>query len=127
LVNDISIASNEQASKISQINQGIIQVSKIVQTNSATSEEIAAASEELASQAEVLKKQVSRFNLKKGQMPSYFSYKGINNIDPNLLKMLEDMHDREKINNDMTDENSHEPVLSNSKEIEINGNDFGKY
>lgn len=60
-------------------------------------------------------------------MPSYFSYKGINNIDPNLLKMLEDMHDREKINNDMTDENSHEPVLSNSKEIEINGNEFGKY
>ena len=64
MVNDISIASNEQASKISQINQGIIQVSKIVQTNSATSEEIAAASEELASQAEVLKNRFQDLTLK---------------------------------------------------------------
>jgi len=65
LVNDITDASNEQASGIEQINQGIMQVSHVVQANSATSEEGAAASEELASQAELLKDIVGRFKLKK--------------------------------------------------------------
>ena len=37
LVNEIAAASNEQAVGIEQINQGIVQVSDVVQTNSATS------------------------------------------------------------------------------------------
>ena len=64
-INQISIASTEQAEGIAQINQGVMQVSNVVQTNSATAEESAAASEELASQAEVLKEQVNQFNLKR--------------------------------------------------------------
>ena len=63
LVNDIAMASNEQAAGITQINQGIMQVSQVVQTNSATSEESAAASEELSNQAELLKGQVGKFKL----------------------------------------------------------------
>ena len=39
LVNDIAVASNEQALGIEQVNQGIMQVSQVVQANSATSEE----------------------------------------------------------------------------------------
>ena len=51
-------------------------------------------------------------------MPSYFSYKGINNIDPKSSEVcLRTCMTEKKINNDMTDENSREPVLSNSKEI----------
>lgn len=65
LVSDIKIASNEQAAAIDQINQGIIQVSDVVQKNSSTSEESASASEELSSQEEMLKQMVSKFKLKK--------------------------------------------------------------
>ncbi|MBC3901348.1 methyl-accepting chemotaxis protein [Acetobacterium malicum] len=64
LVGNIARASNDQASEIAQINQGIDQVSMVVQTNSATAEESAAASEELSGQAEFLKKMVDTFQLK---------------------------------------------------------------
>jgi methyl-accepting chemotaxis protein len=65
LVNEIATASNMQATKINEINQGIDQVSKVVQTNSATAEESAAASEELSGQAELLQNKVNAFKLKK--------------------------------------------------------------
>ncbi len=65
IINGIADASNVQAAEIQGIDQGIVQISQVVQTNSATSEESAAASEELSSQAELLKEQVSRFKLKK--------------------------------------------------------------
>ncbi|WP_050740364.1 methyl-accepting chemotaxis protein [Acetobacterium bakii] len=64
LVSNISQASNDQASEIAQITQGIEQVSQVVQTNSATAEESAASSEELSSQAEMLKLRVDSFKLK---------------------------------------------------------------
>lgn len=51
----IESASAEQSLSISQVTQGMEQISSIVQTNSATSEESAAASEELAGQAQTLK------------------------------------------------------------------------
>ena len=60
LISDIDVASNEQAAAIEQINQGIIQVSQVIQANSATSEESAAASEELSSQADLLRDSVRR-------------------------------------------------------------------
>jgi methyl-accepting chemotaxis protein len=63
LVNDIASSSNAQATAIAEVNQGIGQMSIVVQTNAATSEEAAAASEELSGQAELLKTQVSRFTL----------------------------------------------------------------
>ncbi|WP_296558347.1 methyl-accepting chemotaxis protein [uncultured Acetobacterium sp.] len=64
LVGNIAQASNDQASEIAQITQGIEQVSHVVQTNSATAEESAAASEELSGQAEMLKQMVGSFALK---------------------------------------------------------------
>jgi methyl-accepting chemotaxis protein len=64
LVNEIANASNMQATKINEINQGIDQVSKVVQTNSATAEQSAAASEELSGQAELLQNKVNAFKLK---------------------------------------------------------------
>jgi methyl-accepting chemotaxis protein len=63
LVGGIAEASNEQASRIAEINMGIEQVSQVTQNNSATAEESAAASEELTSQAEFLKEMVGRFRL----------------------------------------------------------------
>ncbi|HPU63030.1 MAG TPA: HAMP domain-containing methyl-accepting chemotaxis protein [Mobilitalea sp.] len=64
IITDIADASNEQAVGISQINQGIIQVSDVVQTNSSTAEESAAASEELAGQAAILENLVKQFKLR---------------------------------------------------------------
>ncbi|NLT15004.1 MAG: methyl-accepting chemotaxis protein [Clostridiales bacterium] len=64
LVGSIAVASKEQALGIEQLNQGIIQVSLVVQNNAATSEESAAASEELSSQADQLKEVVSVFKVK---------------------------------------------------------------
>ena len=64
LVGKIARASNDQAAEIAQVTVGIEQVSNVVQTNAATSEESAASSEELSSQAEMLKQMISTFKLK---------------------------------------------------------------
>ncbi|ADU26381.1 methyl-accepting chemotaxis protein [Ethanoligenens harbinense] len=63
LVGSIATASNEQATAIAQIDQGLSQVSGVVQNNSATAEESAASSEELSGQADMLKQMVGRFSL----------------------------------------------------------------
>jgi len=65
IVAEISDSSDEQAENIIQINRGIEQVSQVVQTNSATSEQSAAASGELSNEADRLNEQVSHFKLKK--------------------------------------------------------------
>lgn len=63
IVNNIAEASNYQATVVAQINQAINQVSQVVQTNSATSEECAAASEELSGQAIHMRDMLSIYNL----------------------------------------------------------------
>jgi methyl-accepting chemotaxis protein len=64
IIEKIAISSKAQAMGISQINKGIEDVSKIVQTNSATAEQGAAASEELFNQAKNMKKLVSGFKVR---------------------------------------------------------------
>ncbi len=63
-IKKISDASKEQELAINRIRDGISQISTVVQSNSATSEESAAASEELASQAQLLKRLIGSFRLK---------------------------------------------------------------
>lgn len=65
LVGEIAIASNDQATGISQINRGVEQVSQVIQTNSATAEQSAAASQELSGQALLLKDMVGQFKMKR--------------------------------------------------------------
>lgn len=64
IAGDIAQSSKEQTLAISEINNDIDQVSKIVQQNSATSQESAAASEELSRQARILHELVAKFKLK---------------------------------------------------------------
>lgn len=66
LTDGIAKASGEQALAISQINQALGQVSTVVQTNSATSQQCAAASEELSAQAVKLREMVGIYKLKDG-------------------------------------------------------------
>jgi len=63
IINSISNASKEQAEAIEQISIGLSQISQVVQTNSALSEETAATAEELDSQVEMLMNLVSYFKL----------------------------------------------------------------
>jgi len=63
IISNISSASRDQAEAISQVSVGLNQISQVVQSNSAVSEEAAAASQELNSQAELLQELVSYFKL----------------------------------------------------------------
>lgn len=63
-IQKIQVASTEQAEAINQITIGLEQISSVVQTNSATSQESAAASEELSGQAQMLKEEISQFSLR---------------------------------------------------------------
>lgn len=63
IITDIAEASNYQATAIAQVDQAIEQVSQVVQTNSATSEECAAASMELSNQAGKVKELLSIYKL----------------------------------------------------------------
>ncbi|MGF7143893.1 methyl-accepting chemotaxis protein [Anaerotaenia torta] len=69
LINKIAEASQEQATAITQLNQGIEQISSVVQTNAATAQQSAAASEELSGQSNLLKGLLARFRLR--QTDSY--------------------------------------------------------
>ncbi len=63
LIKNIAQACNYQATSGAQIKQAITQVSQVVQTNSATSEECASASEELSNQADRMREKLSIYNL----------------------------------------------------------------
>lgn len=67
LIDEIAKLSQEQAMAIIQINQGIDQISSVVQTNAATAEESAAASEELSGQSNMLKDLISEFKLRESE------------------------------------------------------------
>ncbi|AOY74956.1 methyl-accepting chemotaxis protein [Clostridium formicaceticum] len=113
LVKDIALASNEQDAGINQVSQGISQISEVIQTNSATAEESAAASEELASQAELLKQQISKFQLKRNKATAY---RGMEEMNPEILEALEDMRERKK--------GSGQETIS---KIALSDGEFGKY
>lgn len=67
LIDNIALASKDQATAISQVNLGVEQISAVVETNAATAEESAAASEELSGQSNVLKDLVSTFNFRQNE------------------------------------------------------------
>ncbi|PYG88251.1 methyl-accepting chemotaxis protein [Ruminiclostridium sufflavum DSM 19573] len=125
LVDNIAVASNEQSTGINQINQGVMQISQVVQNNSATSEESAAASEELSSQAELLKEQVERFKLKKGARRSF--YRGTEELNPEVLRMLETMSQNNKPDENMDAEADIEASAVCARRIALSDKEFGKY
>lgn len=73
LIASIAIASNEQATGVSQINKGIEIVSGVIQENAGSSEESAAYSETLTAQAKTLKTLVGKFKLKDNAINNSFS------------------------------------------------------
>jgi len=62
-IQELNVASQEQAKAIVQITRGVEQISSVVQTNSATSEGSAAASEELSAQAATMNQIINKYRL----------------------------------------------------------------
>lgn len=62
-IDQISSVTNGQSEAVLQVNEGISQISTVVQSNSATAEESAAASQELSAEAINLKQLVEQFTL----------------------------------------------------------------
>ncbi|QRV22180.1 methyl-accepting chemotaxis protein [Lacrimispora saccharolytica] len=85
LIDEIAQTSQEQAMAIVQINQGIDQISSVVQTNAATAEESAAASEELSGQSNVLKELISKFSLTETNDLLYSKNDNVDSDDSFLL------------------------------------------
>lgn len=63
LVKQITIASVNQTEAITQMTSGVEQISQVIQTNSATAQEIAASSEELVNQTQLIEKEISKYTL----------------------------------------------------------------
>lgn len=122
LVKDIAAASNEQAIGVEQINQGIMQVSEVVQTNSATSEEGAAASEELYSQATLLKEMVGQFRLRERKRAAG----RMEELSPEIAALLDDMVRQKKIQQG-TDVSVKDENAGSKPKIMLSDIEFGKY
>ncbi len=110
LVGDIAVASNEQATGITQVNNGIDQLSQVVQTNSATAEEAAAASEELSSQANLLMHMVSEFKLQ--------------NQSEENIKLVDNASESGRKSSDKSKANKSK---GGTPRIALNDVEFGKY
>lgn len=63
LVKDLNEGTQRQTNAVNVIEQGLDQVTSVVQTNSATSEESAATSEELSSQANMMRDMIGKFKV----------------------------------------------------------------
>lgn len=70
IINDISLASNEQAKGVSQVVDALGQIDQVTQANAAAAEQSAASAEELSSQSKELLHQVSQFQIDKGSTPT---------------------------------------------------------
>ncbi|MCI9079304.1 MAG: methyl-accepting chemotaxis protein [Lachnospiraceae bacterium] len=64
-VHSITQATMQEAESIEQVTRGVNEISCVVQTNSATSEEFAATSTEMSNQAALMKDILSRFTLRR--------------------------------------------------------------
>ncbi len=87
-IQKIEVASTDQAQAIEQINQGLFQVSAVVQTNAATAEESSASSQELAAQAQALQQEVNKFKLKEEEPLPEWKKMSLNRMFRMLLLIL---------------------------------------
>ena len=63
IIAEIAAASREQSTGIDQVNQAVIQMDRVTQSNAAQTEELSATARGLAGQSEQLQVLVSRFRL----------------------------------------------------------------
>jgi methyl-accepting chemotaxis protein len=68
LVQEVAVASREQAAGVAQINRAVSQVDEVTQRNAAAAEELASTAESLASQAETLRQMIGYFHVRASTM-----------------------------------------------------------
>jgi methyl-accepting chemotaxis protein len=66
LVQEVAVASREQAAGVAQINRAVSQVDEVTQRNAAAAEELASTAESLASQADSLRQMIGYFRVTTG-------------------------------------------------------------
>lgn len=115
IVGEITTSSNEQAQGIAQINEGLTQIDKVTQTNTASAEESASAAEELSSQANQLRDMIARFKMDSAEFDSHGSASSGIMVTGNKLKSL-------------PDENQYYDVDHNPEDIiDLDSDEFGRY
>lgn len=129
IVGEIATSSSEQAQGIAQINEGLTQIDKVTQTNTASAEESASAAEELSGQASQLKDMISKFKLNEEtydyEEEEYESR--MISSRKNSKSLPESTHDDE---DEEIDDKHTEDDYDNPKPDEIinlDEDDFGKY
>lgn len=80
LVQEISMASDEQASGVNQVNAAMMQLDTVGQQNASASEELAATSEEMSSQTEVLLNVIGFFKLDNGAPSAKTNSAAVNHV-----------------------------------------------
>lgn len=113
IVAEIAAASNDQALAISQINEGLNQIDKVTQTNTASAEESASAAEELSSQTAILKEMIQRFHLNK---------EVVSTSDKILTKTLAQSPSHRKL-----PEVNYAYDINPSDVIKLDDDDYGRY
>lgn len=82
LMGEITVASNEQAQGLEQVNVAVSEMDKVVQHNAANAEQSASASEELSAQAQQMKSMVNQLvvlvGVKNGNIPGKLALPWVN-------------------------------------------------
>lgn len=120
IVGEIATSSNEQAQGITQINEGLSQIDKVTQTNTASAEESASAAEELSGQASQLKQMIERFKVK-----NMYSNKYNNNDEYSM--MLSQSRNERKTLPEKSSESDYNSKQNPKDIIDLDEDDFGKY
>ncbi len=124
IVGEIATSSNEQAQGIAQINEGLVQIDKVTQTNTASAEESASASEELSGQAAQLKNMIARFTIMEDQNTTY---KTPTYSAPTRMISTSRDKSRRLPEANLDDYNSHHHHQRPEDLIKLDEDDFGKY
>jgi methyl-accepting chemotaxis protein len=96
LVQEVSSASREQSSGVSQINKAMSQVDLVTQRNAASAEELSSTAEELASQAEALSQLMDFFKTSAGEHGRSLLHKtGTHTVQPRLQPQHPALHQAE--------------------------------
>lgn len=119
IVGEIATLSNEQALGIAQINDGLQQIDKVTQTNTASAEESASASEELSGQASNLRKMIMRFTLRNTENDLHLRSTMISGRKENSKSLPEAK--RELTSGNGIDDSNPEDIIN------LDDEDFGKY
>ncbi len=128
IVGEIATSSNEQALAISQINEGLSQIDKVTQTNTASAEESASAAEELSGQAAQLKAMIARFKLN-NENAQYSNFETSHYVSGRRSRSLPH-HQTEQTDYNSIDLGTEEDYTSNinpSDIIKLDEDDFGRY